>query len=197
MRDSRPGCGRPACWRRHGRRPGQHRDDGEPKARVYRLRGRSLLMCRSHQTALLPSQAHLPSAAGGTRWSCPRTRAASHERRYAGRPRRSSPESGHARWNLRRRRWHQGADVRERPARHARAGTVAASPFGIKGSIFRTTVVRAPVQLGAPGSVLLGRLRSCRDPVPARSWHERPLRRCRCRGTTSELTGHTIALMMA
>ena len=77
--------------------------------------------------------------------------------RYAGRPRRSSPESGHARWNLRRRRWHQGADVRERPARHARAGTVAASPFGIKGSIFRTTVVRAPVQLGAPGSVLLVR----------------------------------------
>ncbi len=34
-------------------------------------------------------------------------------------------------------------------------------------------------------------------PVPARSWHERPLRRCRCRCTASELTGHTIALMRA
>ena len=34
-------------------------------------------------------------------------------------------------------------------------------------------------------------------PVPARSWHERSPRRCRCRGTASELTGHTIALLRA
>jgi hypothetical protein len=34
-------------------------------------------------------------------------------------------------------------------------------------------------------------------PEPARSWHQRPPRRCRCRGTASELTGHTIALMRA
>ena len=96
-----------------------HRDDGEPKARVHRPDGRSLMMCRSHQTALLPSQAHLPSAAGGPRWPRPRTRAASHAEDGMRAARgRSSPESGHARWNLRRR---GGTKVpRARDARGAR-----------------------------------------------------------------------------
>jgi len=62
-------------------------------------------------------------------WSTSRTSTASGRQvmrgRYEGGSRRSSPERGHARWNLRRWRRHQSAGVRETLARRPRAGTAA------------------------------------------------------------------------
>lgn len=61
---------------------------------------------------------------------------------------------GHVRWNLRGRKWHQGAGVREALGRRPGAGILAPRPVRNKKIFFpERAVVRAPVPLRAPGSI--------------------------------------------
>ncbi len=79
----------------------------------------------------------------------PRTRAAGHGKRYAGRPAAVITRKWTCRWNLRRRRWHQGADVCETLARHARGGDRSTQPVRDPVGLFWRDAARRPGGLAA------------------------------------------------